>query len=70
MNSDDVGIISSSVDCEAMRDTLDAYVPRNSTESENRETAIGVVWFNNLAHIKKGSLVLIWALADVMKRAL
>ena len=70
MNSDDVGIISSSVDCEAMRDTLDANVPRNATKSENRETAIGVVWFHDLAHIKKGCLVLIWALADVMKRAL
>ena len=70
MNSDDVGIISSSVDCEAMRYTLDTNVPRNATKSENRETAIGVVWFHDLSHIKKGGLVLIWSLADVMKRAL
>lgn len=70
MNSYDVGVISCSIDCEAVRDTLDAYVPRNATESENRETAIGVVWLNNLAHIEKGGLVLIWAFADVMKRTL
>ena len=70
MNSYDVGIISSSIDCEAVRDTLDSNVPRDATESENRETSVGVVWLNDLAYIEKGSLVLIWAFADVMKRTL
>ena len=67
MNSYDVGVISCSIDCKAVRNTLDAYVPRDATESENRETAIGVVRFHDLPHIEKSSLVLIWALTDVMK---
>ena len=50
-----------------MRDTLNANVPRDATKSENRETAIGVVRFHDLPHIEKSSLVLIWALTDVMK---
>ena len=70
MYSYDVGIISSSIDRKAMRDTLNANVPRDATKSENRETAIGVVRFHDLPHIEKSSLVLIWALTDVMKGAL
>ena len=70
MNSYDVGVISCSIDCEAVRDTLDSNVSRDATESENRETSVGVVWLNDLAYIEKGSLVLIWTFADVMKRTL
>ena len=67
LNSYDVGIISSSVDRKTMRDALDADVPRDASKSENRETSIGVVWLYDLADIEKGSLILIWALTNVMK---
>ena len=70
LNSNDIWVVSSSIDRKAVGDALNADVPRNTTKSENGETAIGVVWFHDLAHVKKGGFVLIWALTDVMKGAL
>ena len=53
-----------------MRDTLNADVPRDTTKSENREATIGVVWFDNLADVKEGGLILIRAFTDVVQGAL
>ena len=58
-NGEDVGVGCISIQREAVANCVDAHVTGHSTETEDREHLVVVVWFNYHSDVEESALVLI-----------
>ena len=58
-NTDDVWVLCIAIDSKAMTHFVEAHMPWDASKTENGETSVVVVRFNNLPNVPQGLLVLI-----------